>query len=154
MNEIAQIVDELQRAFDGDPWHGDSLTKILAGVDANAAARRPIASAHSIWELVLHLTGWTGEVAARMRGKPAGEPPAGDWPVAPTNNAASDAAWRAAVAELATAHTDLIAAIRALDKQKLHTPVTDPRNRELGTGMTYAQTLHGISQHYAYHAGQ
>ena len=30
----------------------------------------------------------------------------------------------------------------------------DDRNRELGTGVTYYELLHGIVQHDAYHAGQ
>jgi uncharacterized damage-inducible protein DinB len=154
MTDIDRIIDELQRGFDGDPWHGDSLVKILGGVDAKTAARRPLANAHSIWELVLHVTGWTREVASRMRGTPAGEPPAGDWPRAPSGAAATDAAWRAAIDDLTSACRELLDAVRALDSQTLERPVNDPRHGELGTGMTYAQTLHGVAQHFAYHAGQ
>jgi uncharacterized damage-inducible protein DinB len=33
-------------------------------------------------------------------------------------------------------------------------PTNDPRNRPLGTGVTYYELLHGIVQHDAYHAGQ
>jgi uncharacterized damage-inducible protein DinB len=89
-----------------------------------------------------------------MHGKPAGEPEAGDWPAAPSGKDAGDSAWRAALDGLAAAHGELVEATRALDLQKLHQPVIDPRNRELGTGMTHAETLHGIAQHDAYHAGQ
>ena len=154
MTDIDRILDELHRGFEGDPWHGDSLTRILTGVDAAAAARKPVANAHNIWELVLHLAGWTREVAGRMRGKPAGEPPAGDWPPAPAGASATEDAWRAASSDLAAAYRELIDAARALDPQKLDVPVNDPRNPELGTGMTHAQTLHGVAQHFAYHAGQ
>jgi uncharacterized damage-inducible protein DinB len=154
MTEIDRILDELQRGFDGDPWHGDSLTKILSSVSASAAARRPLAHAHSIWELVLHMTGWKREVAARMRGKPAGEPPLGDWPSAPGGTAADDGAWRDALDDLASAHRELLDAVRPLAPAKLHEPVNDPRSRELGTGMSHVQTLHGIAQHDAYHSGQ
>jgi uncharacterized damage-inducible protein DinB len=118
------------------------------------AARRPLAHAHSIWELVLHITGWKREVAARMRGKPAGEPPLGDWPVAPAGANASDQAWRATLDDLAVAQRELLDSVRALDPAQLNVPVNDPRSRELGAGMTHAQTLHGIAQHDAYHAGQ
>jgi uncharacterized damage-inducible protein DinB len=154
MNDIEAILDELERGFAGDPWHGDSLMKILDGVDAAGAARRRLPQAHTIWELVLHITGWKREVAARMRGKPAGEPDAGDWPAAPGVNAADATAWRRTLDEFGAAHRELIAAVRDLDPARLRTPVIDPRNRELGTGMTHAATLHGIAQHDAYHAGQ
>jgi uncharacterized damage-inducible protein DinB len=33
-------------------------------------------------------------------------------------------------------------------------PTNDPRNRELGTGVSYYELLHGIVQHDAYHSGQ
>ena len=154
MSEVDFILDELKQGFDGDPWHGDSLMTILRGVTAETASRRPLSSGHTIWELVLHVTGWRREVAARMRGNAAGEPPAGDWPPAPSGGAATEAAWRAAVADLAAAQRELLDAVRALDAARLHTAVNDARSREQGTGKSYAATLHGVAQHDAYHAGQ
>ncbi|MGB0111192.1 MAG: hypothetical protein WBP52_22060, partial [Terriglobales bacterium] len=53
--EAARIADQLRRAFDGEAWHGDSLFEILERVGAARAAARPIGSAHTIWELVLHV---------------------------------------------------------------------------------------------------
>ncbi|HSL23175.1 MAG TPA: DinB family protein [Vicinamibacterales bacterium] len=154
MSEVALIVDELERGYAGDAWHGDPVTKILDGVTADMAARRPLPHAHSIWELVLHMAGWKREVAARMRGKPASDPAEGDWPAAPTGAAASEQAWRAALQALAAAHRELVDTVRGLPPDRLHAPVNDPRNRPLGTGESHAVTLHGIAQHDAYHAGQ
>jgi hypothetical protein len=79
-NEAARLVDQFQRAHDGDTWHGSPLTKNLEGITAEQAAKRPPNGAHSIWELVLHATGWRNEVARRATGQPSGEPPEGDWP--------------------------------------------------------------------------
>ena len=62
------IVDELRRAFYGEAWHGDSLFEILRGVTAAQAAARPIKTAHSIWELVLHISAWDGAARRRMTG--------------------------------------------------------------------------------------
>src|ERR1019366_3835809 len=71
-SEAARIADQLRRAFDGEAWHGDSLFEILEGVTAaRAAARaaaRPIAGAHTIWELVLHIAAWGGALAQVRRG--------------------------------------------------------------------------------------
>ena len=58
MTELERIAHELARAHQGDPWHGSNAHAILAGLTAPQAAARPIPGAHSIWELLLHLTGW------------------------------------------------------------------------------------------------
>ena len=80
--EIDRILDELGREYDGDPWHGSPLLRILEGVTAADASARPIPGGHSIWELVLHMTGWKNEVRRRLSGAPAADPEGGDWPKA------------------------------------------------------------------------
>ena len=148
---IDLIVDQLQREYDGDPWHGSPLRHILDEVSAAAAARKPIEDAHSIWELVLHITAWKQEVAKRARGGAASEPAAGDWPEVGKPTAPR---WRAALDALEAAHRDLIAAIRSLPEETLQKPTNDTRNRALGTGVSYYVLLHGIVQHDVYHSGQ
>jgi uncharacterized damage-inducible protein DinB len=151
MTEITRILDQLEREHGGDPWHGSPLCTILDGIDARQAARKPIAAAHSIWELVLHVTGWKTEVARRVEGAPAGMPADGDWPEV---GETTDARWTAALEELENAHRRLIAAIRALPESKLFQPTNDTRDRELGAGVSYYVLLHGAVQHDVYHAGQ
>lgn len=150
-SHIDLILDQLEREHSGDPWHGSPLRAILQDVDARSAAQRPLAGAHSIWELVLHITAWKNEAAKRTRGGTATEPAAGDWPEV---GAATDARWRAALEALEAAHRDLIAAIRDLPEAQLFAPTNDKRNRPLGTGVSYYVLLHGIVQHDVYHAGQ
>lgn len=150
-SHIELIVDQLQREHSGDPWHGSPLRDLLADVDAAQATRRPIAHAHSIWELVLHITSWKQEVAKRARGGPASEPQSGDWPAV---GDPSPARWQAALNALEEAHRDLIAAIEALSEDRMLEATNDPRNRPLGTGVSYYVMLHGIVQHDVYHSGQ
>lgn len=152
MTEADKIVDQLERAYRGDPWFGSSVLSILDGLPAAAAARSPIAGAHSIWELVRHMTAWKGEVLARLRGEPAGTPAEGDWPAPPS--AATEEAWRDELARMTRVHEHLVALVRRSSPAQLHHPVRDERNRESGTGLTQWQTLHGIVQHDAYHLGQ
>jgi uncharacterized damage-inducible protein DinB len=151
MDEREHIIDQLQREFDGDPWHGPALAGILGGITAAQAFRRVVPQAHSIWELVLHMTGWKQEVTRRLQGHAAGEPEAGDWPM-PAEPAES--AWSAAKNDLSRVHRTLIEEIRKLPPGKLHDPVKDFRESALGTGLTVYQTLYGIVQHDVYHAGQ
>jgi uncharacterized damage-inducible protein DinB len=154
MTEIEGIVDELQREYGGDAWYGSSLRDILKDVTAAQASRRPVPHVHSIWELVLHITAWKREVASRMEGRPAGEPPEGDWPEAPSDGQATDTAWAQALEQLHQAQVALVSATGQLPPSRLHVPVTDPRNRPLGTGVSHYVTLHGVAQHDVYHAGQ
>jgi hypothetical protein len=56
MSEIKRIASLLQQTFEGKPYYGLSVLAALDGIDAALAARKPQWSAHSIWQLVLHLT--------------------------------------------------------------------------------------------------
>jgi uncharacterized damage-inducible protein DinB len=151
MSEAVRLVDQIRRAHDGDPWHGSPVASILDGITHEQAARRPPNGAHSIWELVLHMTGWRNEVARRAAGEPAGEPAAGDWPAV---GEATAARWQDALAALDTAHRNLVQVVQGLPDGRMYQPTNDPRNREMGTGVSYYELLHGIVQHDAYHAGQ
>ena len=127
------------------------MRAILKGVMHEQAARRPPNGAHSIWELVLHMTAWRNEVARRATGEPAAEPAAGDYPDVGDPTAAR---WKAALAALDASHVNLAHVVRGMSDEQLLKPTNDPRNRPLGTGCTYYELLHGIVQHDAYHAGQ
>ncbi len=64
--ESSGIADQLQRAFYGSAWHGPAVMEILEDVDALTAAARPIASVHSIWELLLHVAVWDAAALTRL----------------------------------------------------------------------------------------
>jgi uncharacterized damage-inducible protein DinB len=149
--ESTRIAELLLRTFEGDPWHGSSTRALLADVTARDAARRPAGQAHSIWELVLHMTGWADEVRRRIGGRAAQDPDGGDWPPVPE---VSDAAWAAAVARLTEAHHALAAAVRRLSDAELEAPVTDLRDPAAGSGLSRYLTLHGLIHHTVYHSGQ
>lgn len=151
MSQPERLADLIERITTGDPWHGPNLATLLADLTAEQAHRRPAPGAHSIWELVLHMTGWAREVEARLAGGVAGEPTAGDWPAVTD---ASEGAWRAARNDVFAAHASLAAALRALDDAALDRPVIDYRDRAAGTGLSKFVTLHGLVHHTVYHSGQ
>jgi uncharacterized damage-inducible protein DinB len=151
MNEIARIVDQLEREHAGDPWHGSPISAILGGITWQQAAAKPIPGAHSIWEVVLHLTGWKNEVRRRLSGAPAGAPDHGDWPDVGEPSAER---WAEAVENLHLAHRLLVSGVKEFPEPNLYIPTNDQRNRELGVGVTYYELLHGVVQHDVYHAGQ
>lgn len=149
--ETLGLADLITRVIDGDPWHGANVMTLLEGVSWQTAAAHPVPGAHSIWELVLHMTGWANEACARLAGKAAGEPKGGDWPDV---NDPSSAAWTQALKALVESHRMLAAAVRAIDDRALDTPGVDLRDRAEGTGLSRYVTLHGVVHHTTYHAGQ
>ena len=148
MNEIRAIADQLARAHDGDAWYGDPTMTVLRGVTAEQASRRPIARAHSIWEIVLHMTSWHREVLRRLRTGVAREPEDGDWPAPPTP---TDDAWRGAVEALESAHRELLAEVERFPADALGEILRAAREAPLGSGVSYYVLLHGIVQHNLAH---
>jgi len=144
MSEVERIVDQSQRAFAGDAWHGPSLMMILKNVTATQAAARPFRNAHSIWELVFHIAAWEQAGLRRLDGDRAELSDAEDWPLVGDT---SEPAWNQAKATLQAGHQQFQDAISKLDNSRLDQPIVE------GLATVYV-TLHGIIQHTLYHAGQ
>jgi uncharacterized damage-inducible protein DinB len=143
--ESVVLANHIKRTVTGPMWHGSAVSELLAGVTPEAAAARPIADAHSIWELVLHVTAWAEIALARLRGQRIGDPtPAEDWPPV-TGTGQAD--WDAAVERLREAHRSLAHETRHLDAATLD---------EKMTGLEYSRSnlLHGVVEHGTYHGGQ
>lgn len=139
------IAGELERAFRGEAWHGPSLKEILADVTAREAAARPIAGAHSIWELVHHITAWVVIVRRRLEGERIVDvSEQEDWP--PVNDT-GEGAWHRAIAALEEGHQRLLDAIRRVPEARLAEPVA-------GKDYSNAIMLNGVVQHDLYHGGQ
>src|SRR3989442_13982163 len=67
MTEIERILDQLKRAYEGNAWR-PSVREALEGVTAKQATKRPLANAHSIWELAHHIAVWENAVRRRLEG--------------------------------------------------------------------------------------
>ena len=146
MTEAERIEDQLRRAYEGGAWHGPALRELLADVNAERAAARPLANAHSIWEVVLHVAAWDGVVRRRAGGERVDAPPEGDWPAVTDT---SEAAWQEALAHLERRSRELREAVLRLSDEQLD----DNVGGEDGGSSCYV-TLHGQIQHQLYHAGQ
>jgi uncharacterized damage-inducible protein DinB len=147
MSEATRIADQLRRAFSGDAWHGDSLLEILEGVTPAQAAARPVANAHTIWELVLHIAAWDGAVLRRLGGTAVELLDEENFPPVTDTGLA---AWHKALADLRLSHEDLIAAVAALPDYRLDEPVPGKE----GAHYNFYYMLQGVVQHELYHAGQ
>ena len=150
-SDLDALKEDLRKVYDGDPWHGSSITTVLNGLDADAAMLRSIPRGHNIWELVLHMTGWTREVTSRLRGAAPKSPPE-DWPTPPSPG--SGTAWRAAQKDLANAQKELESVVDSLSEADLVRWIADQRESSPDAGVTVGTLIRGLLQHHTYHQGQ
>jgi uncharacterized damage-inducible protein DinB len=144
MSEIKRILDQMDRAYSGDAWHGPSLRSLLDGISAEDASRHSVAGAHSIWELMNHVAAWNRIVAHRLAGEQPEVTAEMDWP--PVWEA-SEVAWKRSLEHLAEC--------RGLLRQAAEKFRDDQLDDKLKMkGDSFYVTLHGLIQHDLYHAGQ
>ena len=144
-DELTRLEGQLRSAFEGPAWHGPAVLELLRDVTPAEAATRPIGGAHTIWELVLHLTACYDLVLRRMRGDARQLTPAEDWPsmAKPT-----DANWQEAIAALRGRNEAMRAAVLRFEPARLSAPlVPEPP-------YTAYEQLIGLTQHDLYHGGQ
>ena len=144
MSEISRISQQLKLAYEGEAWHGPAVLELLDDVDARTAAARPIAKAHTIWELTLHIAGWEDVIRRRLEGQVCTLSDADNFPDVKDK---SDAAWRKAIDLLKQKHEQLLKSINALSDTRLS-------DRVPGKNYDVYTMLHGATQHALYHAGQ
>ncbi len=145
MSEIARIIDQLDRAYSGDAWHGPNLLRLLDGLSAEHASKHSIQGAHSIWELVNHIAAWNTIVQHELDGDVVEISTERDWP--PVWDA-SDVAWMRSLETLSESRRRLRKAVEGLrDEQLDEKPVARSDNSRY-------LMLHGLVQHDLYHAGQ
>ena len=144
MTGIERILKHYDAVLNGDAWHGDSVWRVLDGTSAATAAARPIKQAHSIWEIVAHMTFWEGVVIDRLHGRRAGLVEELNFPPIPT---VTEENWRKTLDAFRDSNRQFREALSGLDPAKLD-ELTAAGKR------TYYGEAHGILEHHVYHLGQ
>jgi uncharacterized damage-inducible protein DinB len=145
MTAAQRLANQITRTVTGPMWHGPALDDGVADITPAEAASRPVAAAHSIWELVLHVAVWAEVALARLGPEPP-IAPAEDWPAVPEPTAAS---WKAAIERLHLSHERLAQVVEQMDDSALRAIVDLPGPRHSVEIM-----LHGVVEHGTYHGGQ
>jgi uncharacterized damage-inducible protein DinB len=143
--ECERLETQLRLSFEGGAWHGPGVLECLEGISTEAAFEHPIAGAHSVWELVLHLCATYQLVLRRLAGDARQLTPEEDWPAVgpPTPDG-----WQQANRALRELNGKLRRAVLNFDPERLDEPlVPEPPYT------AYTQFI-GITQHDLYHAGQ
>ena len=145
MNEIGHLADQHRRALEGGAWHGPAILEALSGVTAPVAAARPLADAHSIWEIVRHIEAWDRVTIRRIAGETVSLSDEEDWPSIEKTDRAS---WRRDVEAMKATHRELNRAMARLTTARLD------RKPSPGSSIKLFHLIYGIIQHEIYHAGQ
>jgi hypothetical protein len=145
-SECSRIADQLRRAFSGDAWHGPPLSELLNGITVEQACARPLASAHTIWELVLHIDAY---LVASCQAAEGGTMPKvygtdKDWPAVRDTSAN---AWNEATDSLFRDANRMARATEAFADDRLGVQVP-------GREYDFYRLFHGNAQHALYHGGQ
>jgi uncharacterized damage-inducible protein DinB len=141
-SESARIAEQLRRMYEGPAWHGPALKEVLAEADEERVSARPLASVHTIWELVLHTAAWMRIARERLSATSTRDHTAEEnWPP-------MGSSWTDALRLLDREERELEQAILSFPADRLNepAPATEPQ--------TFYTLLHGVVQHIAYHAGQ
>lgn len=145
MSEIARLQQLLQQTYDGNCFHGDSIAQIFSSVDVGGATWKPAGAAHSIWQIVQHMTAWQNVIRERLTSPTLVT--LNDEQNYPAVPEATLEHWSATLDGFREALYALLEAIGKFPEEKLEKPVP-------GRGYSYDMLLHGAIHHNLYHAGQ
>jgi hypothetical protein len=144
MNESERLARQVERALEGEAWHGPSVRELLEGVSADDAVARPIRDGHSIAEIVAHATTWHGVVTQRLKGESPEVSNELDWPVV---SRLTEAEWEGARSSLLRTGDELRRTVVSFPVARLH-------EERAGVSGTWYDLIVGELQHVLYHAGQ
>lgn len=131
----------LQRIIRGPSAHGPALHELIDDVTEEQAKAKPLAGAHSIAELVAHITAWIDAIARRLEGETFRTSDVDDFPDV---NMLTFAEVRE---RLTRAHERLLASVSRLGDD-------DFMRNVAGRDYNVLEALNFVADHSLYHAGQ
>lgn len=144
MRETERLLDQYERALQGDSWHGDNVWKTLDEVKPAQAFQRVLPETHTIWELVAHMTFWETQVTRRLRAEPELSEAELNFPPMPEP---TEENWGAVLARFRRSNDEFRSALSSVQEPQLDEPLSSPQKS------VYVE-IHGVIQHHLYHAGQ
>jgi DinB family protein len=146
MNELARLQNLMQQTYSGKCFYGDSITKVFSDIDPAQAVWIPgDGGNHSIWQIVLNMTGWLNIIRERLTSPVlVNLSEELNYPSPPLGTHDN---WNATLDAFHAAHDGLSEAIGVLPETKLESEVP-------GREYTFDVLLHGAIHHNLYHLGQ
>jgi uncharacterized damage-inducible protein DinB len=137
--EVQKLGDILRHTFEKNAWHGPAVMEVLNSIDEHIVHKK-FNSAHSIIELVAHMTAWrvfvTEELSRNINYKVSEEM---NFPVVKS--------WQEAVDGLVASQEKLLTSLEKFPDERLSEVVPNRPYK-------FFTMLHGIVHHDLYHLGQ
>ncbi|MCX2681326.1 DinB family protein [Galbibacter sp. EGI 63066] len=145
--QIEKLISKLKNSFEETPWYGDSVLKIISGIDSRWVNTVPANSKNTIAKIVQHMINWRLLALEKLKGNLTYEikiDSADDWPEVFINN---ESEWNALLDKLKKSQRDIIAFLSTKNDAFLtqQTP---------GRSYNHEYLVEGIIQHDIYHTGQ
>jgi len=144
--ETLRIIEQLKDTYQGDPWFGKSVLKLLGEVDEKTAYEKP-GGQHSMLELLWHMITWREFTIDRLQHSPQMQLAyfeEMDWRELDHNDTTL---WKQGLERLQETQDQLL---RLLAERT--DDILDQTVRE--RSYTFRKLLNGIIQHDIYHLGQ
>jgi uncharacterized damage-inducible protein DinB len=145
-NEMMIIVQQLQDAYEGDPWFGRPVKALLEEVDEAIAFEKPEGQ-HSLLELLWHMITWREFTLSRLKPDPSlplSYFEENDW--RPLDHSDRQL-WQKGLQRLEETQTELTSILQQQTDELLEKTVK-------GRTYNFRKLLPGIIQHDIYHLGQ
>lgn len=144
--KISQYVVQFKALYDGKPWYGDSICKILENITPANAFWQPTESAHSIAQLTSHLIYWRQPLIKRLNGDlefKASAKSEDNWK---SNDQLKKEGWNSLKKSFDESQTQLVSKLEIQKDSILKKNYSDK--------VTFQDLINGILQHDLYHIGQ
>ena len=145
-NEIELVISQLREVYEGDPWYGKAVTKLLKEVNEKVVFQK-LNGQHSILELVWHMITWREFTIDRLRHSPQMQLEyfnKNDWRKLDHNDVTL---WPQGLERLQETQHELIESLKHLGGSILDKQVPD-------RSFNFRKLLYGVVQHDIYHLGQ
>lgn len=144
MKETERIQQLFENLYQGNPWLDVTLAGTLSELSIHQVLYKPDENWNSIWEITNHIISWRENVLERVKG---------NFIITPENNYftyivdTSELAWLHTLKRLHDSQHHWIAFLKKIHEGELE-KIYKSNNH------SYAEHIHGIIQHDAYHLGQ
>jgi len=144
---INYLANKLSQSFDGDPWYGESVIKIIDGIDNQVVNEHPDGLGNSIARLIKHMINWRRYVIEKLKGNEDFDIEINgtfDWPEVRIKSISE---WEALIKDLKNSQIKILNLLDKMDDESLRKIV--PR-----TKYNFLFLIEGIIRHDVYHLGQ
>jgi len=141
------VITQMEEIYSGNPWYGDSFSKILNNIKPENAVKKIAPGGHTIVDILYHIIAWRYFTIRQLQGDKeydVKQNDKSDWKVIDYHK---KDLWKDALSDFEDTHKMIIEELHNFNNNKLDekVPVRD---------YSYKYLISGLIQHDIYHLGQ